>query len=79
MEALLAIVSAGHPMKVELENKTLHFDNGFTEPDDILRFQKHLPELRQFTFRLSVISQSSAGLNDPRFSLPNRKDGPFRR
>ncbi len=54
MEALLTIVSAGHPMTVRLGEKLLLFDNGFTQPDDILRFRKYLPALNSFTIRLAV-------------------------
>lgn len=54
MEALLSVVSSGHPMKVCLANRTLDFNNGFTGPDDLLRFREHLPALKSFTFRLPV-------------------------
>jgi len=54
MEGLIEIASAGHPMRIDPDYRTLHFDNGFTGPDDILRFREHLPALKNFKILLAV-------------------------
>jgi len=55
MDALVEIASAGHLMKVQLEpTRSIDLNNGFTTPDDVLRFRKFFPALDSFAMRISI-------------------------
>ncbi len=65
MAALLDLSLSGHPVAVDLDNRRLSFDNGFTQVEDVLRFRKTFPALKRFSFRLPVDGEDIPVAPDP--------------